>query len=93
MAGRVQEGLVTSSKMTKTLVVLVSRKYKAAVTGKIVSSRKKYKVHCEDATVKTGDRVSFVECRPISKDKKFRLLKVLSRSDVVAGSTLDDSRG
>ena len=81
MATKTFEGLVTSDKMTKTIVVLVSRKHREARTGKIVSTRKKYKVHCEDSSIKTGDKVSFVECRPMSKDKKWRFAKLLQKSD------------
>ncbi len=91
MAARIRDGIVTSNKMDKTIVVRVDRKYKETLTGKIVSTRKKFKVHCEDKTVKEGDRVSFVECRPLSKDKKFRLLSLLQKSDVVATSTLDEA--
>ena len=82
MAGKVFEGIVLSNKMTKTITVRVGRKFKEERTGKIVSSRTKYKVHSDDKTVKPGDVVSFTECAPISKDKKFRMIKVLSKSDV-----------
>lgn len=84
MSNKVFEGVVVSNKMQKTLVVLVSRRYRESRVGKILSTRKKYKVHCEDGTVKEGDLVSFVECRPLSKDKKFRLSKVVKRIEVAA---------
>jgi len=90
MAARIKDGIVTSHKMQKTIVVRVERKYKERLTGKIVSTRKKFKVHCENKDIKEGDRVSFVECRPLSKDKKFRFLDLLQKSDVVASSTLDE---
>jgi small subunit ribosomal protein S17 len=90
MSGKNFEGVVTSNKMTKTLVVSVSRKNREPRTGKIVKSTKKYKVHCEDGAVKSGDRVSFVECRPLSKDKKWRFLKILRAADVLAASTEDE---
>jgi small subunit ribosomal protein S17 len=86
MAGKVFEGTVSSNKMTKTVVVSVSRKYRERRTGKIVSSRKKYKVHCEQVGINSGDLVSFVECRPLSKDKKWRLLSVLKKADQVAAT-------
>jgi len=89
MAGKIFEGTVVSHKMAKTITVMVGRKFREERTGKIVSSRKKYKVHCDDKTVKAGDVVSFTECAPISKDKKFRMIKVLSKSDV-ALATADD---
>lgn len=83
------EGLVTSNKMQKTIVVVVQRKYRESRVGKIVSARKKYKVHSEDSTINIGDRVEFVECKPMSKDKKFRLLRVLRKGDVVAETNLE----
>jgi small subunit ribosomal protein S17 len=79
MAGKSFQGVVTSTKMQKTLVVAVGRQFQEGRTGKIVKTMKKYKVHCEDSNVATGDRVEFVECRPLSKDKKFRYLKLVSK--------------
>jgi small subunit ribosomal protein S17 len=84
MSLKIFEGTVVSNKMQKTLVVLVDRKYREKKLGKILSTRKKYKVHCDDSTVKEGDSVAFIECRPLSKDKKFRLSKVLKRIEVAA---------
>lgn len=89
MAGKTFEGTVTSNKMTKTITVMVNRKFREERTGKIVSSRKKYKVHCEDSAVKPGDFVAFTECAPMSKDKNFRMTKLLKKSDV-ALATADD---
>lgn len=67
-------GVVVSDKMEKTIVVEVERvkihpKYK-----KRYSVSKRYKVHDEKEEFKKGDKVSFIECRPISKDKKWRVL-------------------
>lgn len=80
MSARTFEGTVTSNKMTKTLVVTVTRQFQEARTGKIVYKDKKYKVHSEDSAVNEGDQVLFSECRPISKEKKFRLLKVVKQA-------------
>ncbi|MFZ4648333.1 MAG: 30S ribosomal protein S17 [Patescibacteria group bacterium] len=68
-------GVVVSDKNDKTVVVLVERvkldpKYKKRFT---VSSR--YKVHDEKNEFKTGDKVTFVECRPMSRDKRWRVIK------------------
>lgn len=68
-------GVVVSDKNDKTIVVLVERvkldpKYKKRFT---VSSR--YKVHDEKNEFKTGDKVTFVECRPMSRDKRWRVIK------------------
>ncbi len=89
MSGKTFEGIVTSNKMTKTLVVSVTRKYREKQFGKIVSSRKKYQVHSEKSDINIGDRVSFVECRPISKNKKFRLLNVVNKSEAVLAANLE----
>lgn len=83
------EGTVTSNKMQKTLTVVVSRRYREARIGKIVSSRKKYKIHSEDSSVNIGDRVEFCECRPISKDKKFRLLRVVRKGEAIDAASID----
>lgn len=82
MPGKEFFGTVTSDKMEQTLVVSVDRRYKERRTGKIVSARKKYKIHCEDNTVATGDSVSFMESRAYSKTKKFRFLKLLKKAEV-----------
>ena len=84
------EGTVLSNKMTKTLVVLVTRKFKESRTHKIVSSRKKYKVHSENPAVREGDLVTFVECKPISKEKKFRLVDGIKKAEALDSSTLDE---
>ncbi len=84
MSRKVFEGTVVSDKMNKTRTVLVARKYAETRLGKIVSSRKKYKIHCEDESIKSGDVVSFEECRPMSKDKKFRFTKLLKKSETAA---------
>ncbi len=72
---KVMEGVVTSDKMDKTIVVSVSRYVKHPKYGKYMSTNKKYKVHDEDNAFKIGDKVSFVETRPISKDKCFTVVK------------------
>jgi small subunit ribosomal protein S17 len=90
MSNKTFEGTVVSNKMQKTLVVVVTKKFKETRTSKIVKSHKKYKIHSEDATVRNGDLVSFVECRPISKEKKFRLLGVLKKAEALATSTVDE---
>ena len=82
MSGKEFSGIVSSNKMQKTLVVVVGRRYKERRTGKIVSSRKKYKVHCEEPGLNIGDSVLFTESRPFSKDKKFRFLKVLKKTEI-----------
>ncbi len=74
---RVLEGRVVSDKMQKTIVVMVERMVKHPLYKKPVKVRKKYKVHDEKEVAKMGDRVRFIETRPLSKEKRWRLLEVL----------------
>lgn len=73
--GAVLKGVVISDKMDKTVVVSVSRFVKHPLYGKFYKVSKKYKVHDEDNAHKTGDNVEIMETRPISKDKKFTVVK------------------
>ncbi len=72
--GTILKGVVVSDKMNKTVVVAVSRFVKHPLYGKYYKVIKKYKVHDESGKYKTGDKVEIVETRPISKDKKFRVV-------------------
>ena len=83
MAKKAFLGTVSSAKMEKTIVVTAKRQLQESRTGKIVTVSKKYKVHCENTEVAEGDTVSFTECRPLSKDKKFRFLKVTRKAEQV----------
>ena len=69
------EGVVTSDKGNKSITVIVERKYQHPVLQKVVKSKKKYHVHDEKNSYKTGDKVSIIETRPISKTKKFKVLE------------------
>lgn len=68
------QGVVVSDKMTKTVTVLVNRFVKHPKYGKFMNISKKYKAHDEDGAFKTGDKVTIEECRPISKDKHFKVI-------------------
>lgn len=68
-------GIIVSDKSQKTVVVLVSRFVKHPKYGKYIKKGKKYKAHDETNTHKTGETVMIEECRPISKDKHFRVLE------------------
>jgi len=74
---REQTGTVISTAMSKTIVVKVERRKMIAKYKKAMRVSKKYHVHDEKALAKTGDKVRFVECRPISKTKRWRLVEVL----------------
>jgi small subunit ribosomal protein S17 len=67
-------GVVTSDKMDKTIVVQVLTVKRDPKYKKRYFISKKYKVHDKDNKFKEGDKVEFVECRPLSKDKKWRVL-------------------
>jgi small subunit ribosomal protein S17 len=73
-------GVVTSDKMQKTRVVLVERRLSHAKYGKYMTSRKKYKAHDEKNEYKVGDRVLIVEARPLSRDKRWRVEKLIERA-------------
>ena len=73
-------GEVVSTKMAKTIVVEVSRRVPHPLYKRIVAKRKKFYAHDEQATAKTGDVVRIVECRPLSKLKRWELAEVIRRA-------------
>ena len=73
--GNFLKGVVISDKMDKTIVVSVSRFIKHPLYGKFYKVSKKYKVHDEENRYKVGDKVEIVETRPISKDKRFKVVQ------------------
>jgi len=78
-------GVVTSAKMTKTVVVKVSRRVKHARYGKYVNKAVQYKAHAEDhdpkkPTLFEGDVVRIVETRPMSKDKRWRVVETIRKA-------------
>lgn len=72
--GRRFHGVVTSDKMDKTITVRVEQAKIHPKYGKRYKASQKFKVHDEKNQYKEGDKVSFVECRPLSKDKRWRVL-------------------
>ena len=73
-SNKVLKGKVVSDKMDKTIVVEVTRYVEHKKYGKRIKKTKKYKVHDEDNSKKVGDIVEIEETRPISKDKKFKVI-------------------
>lgn len=69
------KGVVVSDKQEKTVTVLVDRFFKAPKYGKFIKRNKKYKAHDEKGEHKMGDTVIIEECRPISKDKRFKVVE------------------
>ncbi|OGX11321.1 MAG: 30S ribosomal protein S17 [Omnitrophica bacterium RIFOXYB12_FULL_50_7] len=76
-AKRVREGVVVSAKMNKTISVLVTRLLTHSKFKKIIKRHVKYFAHDEKNEAKEGSRVQIVESRPLSKTKRWRLVKVL----------------
>ena len=74
---KTQVGVVVSDKMEKTVVVKVDRLVKHKVYSKYIKRSVKYKVHDEQNSSKIGDRVQIIECRPMSKDKRWSLKSIL----------------
>jgi len=77
---KVRSGRVDSDKMDKTRVVLVERTTKHPLYGKIIRRSKKYKFHDEANESRVGDVVKIMETRPLSKDKRWRLVEIVQRS-------------
>jgi small subunit ribosomal protein S17 len=77
---KVRSGTVVSDKMDKTATVVVVRSYRHAVFKRVVRRRKKYLVHDMENTLKIGDKVRIIETRPLSKNKRWRLLDVIQRA-------------
>jgi small subunit ribosomal protein S17 len=79
-ARKVRQGVVVSDKMQKTVVVRVDRRVPHPIYGKMVTRSKKFKAHDEENSAKTGDLVRIVETRPLSKDKRWRVLEIVERA-------------
>lgn len=89
MAGKRREmiGKVVSAKMQKTIVVLVESTFSHPLYKKTVKKLKKYKVHDENQEAKEGDIVLIQETRPLSKEKRWRLVKILKKAEFVPSVT------
>ncbi len=79
---RVIQGTVVSDKMDKTVVVSIERRKKHRLYHKVVSLTQRYKAHDETNQCRLGDMVRIEECRPLSKEKRWRVIEVLTRGDV-----------
>jgi small subunit ribosomal protein S17 len=73
-------GSVVAAKMAKTIVVEVTRRVPHPLYKRIVSKRKKFYAHDEDGTAKVGDVVRIIECRPLSKLKRWQLKEVIRKA-------------
>ena len=77
MPKKILKGVVVSDKPNKTVTVMVERKYSHPLLKKVVKVRKKYNAHDENNRFKVGDKVSIIESKPISKNKKFQVMENL----------------
>ena len=75
-----RQGVVTSDKMDKTIVVATKFKEKHPIYGKFVSKTKKYHAHDENNDAHVGDTVLIMETRPLSKTKRWRLVQIVERA-------------
>lgn len=73
-------GVVTSDKMDKTVVVTIKDKVRHPLYNKIVNRTVKYKAHDENNTCGVGDKVQIMECRPYSKDKRWRVVEIIEKA-------------
>ncbi|MCL1916947.1 MAG: 30S ribosomal protein S17 [Peptococcaceae bacterium] len=76
-------GKVVSDKMNKTIVVIVETSVRHPLYKKTVTVTKKYKAHDEENTAKIGDIVEIMETRPLSRDKCWRLVRVIEKAVVL----------
>lgn len=82
-SARTLTGTVVSDKMNKTVTVLVERKVKHPLYGKIIRLSKKYHAHDENNEYHTGDIVTIMECRPISRTKTWNVSQIVQRAQVI----------
>lgn len=80
---RTLEGRVVSDKMQKTVTVLIERRVKHPVIGKVMIRSKKYHAHVEGLEAAAGDLVRIEECAPIAKTKAWRVTEVIEKARIV----------
>ncbi len=77
---KVRVGRVVSNRMDKTVVVRVERTFRHPLYGKVIKRAKRFKAHDPKNECRIGDRVEIVEARPFSKDKRWRVAKILEKA-------------
>ena len=75
MPKKILTGIVVSDKPNKTITVVVERKFSHPILKKVIKVRKKYNAHDENNKYKNGDKVSIIESKPFSKNKKFQVME------------------
>ncbi len=78
---RIQSGTVVSDKMNKSAVVLIERRVKHPIYGKFMKKSTKLHIHDENNECGVGDTVQITECRPISRTKSWKLVKVVEKAN------------
>ena len=92
---KVRRGVVTSNKMSKTIVVRVTRLIRHPKYGRVMTQTSSFKAHDETNSAAIGDVVNIMETRPLSKDKRWRLVEIVRRASTappVPGTEQDSSR-
>ena len=79
-ARKTRVGLVVSDKMDKTVVVAIERRVPHPIYGKMITRTRRLKAHDEENSAKVGDVVRITETRPLSKDKRWRVVEILERA-------------
>ncbi len=82
---KVRKGRVSSDRMDKTIAVDAERKYRHPLYEKVIKKSTRFKVHDEKNEAKVGDLVEIMESRPLSKTKRWRLVKVIERARTIEG--------
>jgi small subunit ribosomal protein S17 len=77
---KTKSGIVTSDKMDKTIVVAVKTKVRHPLYGKMINQTVKFKAHDENNECGIGDTVRIMETRPLSKDKRWRLVEIIEKA-------------
>ncbi len=80
---KVQVGKVVSDKMDKTVVVAIETLVRHPLYGKIIKRTKKFKAHDEENACRIGDKVRVMETRPLSKEKRWRVIEILEREQQI----------
>jgi len=86
---KIRTGKVVSNKMDKTIVVLVETLRQHPFYKKTVKHTSKFKVHDEGNNYEIGDVVKIIETRPLSKDKRWRVVEVISRKEIVKAEPME----
>ena len=77
---KTRTGIVTSDKMDKTVTVAIKTKVRHPLYGKMVNRTRKFKAHDENNSCGIGDKVEIMETRPLSKDKRWRLVNIIEKA-------------